>query len=47
MCATQICGHMELGGGNDLEKSPGAGRELQTLAVGFCPHVGFAMRVLQ
>lgn len=24
------------GGGADLEKSPGAGRELQTVAVGFC-----------
>lgn len=35
--------HVGLGGGGgaDLEKSPGAGRELQTLAVGFCPQVGF------
>lgn len=35
--------HMGLNGGDgaDLEKSSIAGRKLQTLAVGFCPQVGF------
>lgn len=39
--------HVGLSGGDgaDLEKSPGAGRELQTLPVEFCPQVGFCHEV--